>query len=100
MSSQRRERRSGTPGVPAPPGQAQRTDRLAQALGKQRASLRFQISGRDLTAAEFELSMKSAAGSDYDPAEALRLEQADHTFSDPQAWQAVIQDTKAVLERL
>ncbi|NLD71048.1 MAG: hydrolase 1, exosortase A system-associated [Limnobacter sp.] len=74
-------------------------ERLAQALTNRRAILRFQISGRDLTAAEFELAMKSVGEAVYDPGAALRLEQADHTFSDPQAWQAVIEDTKSVLAR-
>jgi hypothetical protein len=60
----------------------------------------LQISGRDLTAAEFELAMKASDVMERSPATTLRLEHADHTFSDPEAWQTVIRDTVTLLARL
>jgi exosortase A-associated hydrolase 1 len=74
--------------------------RLAAALASPRALVHLQISGRDLTAAEFELAMKAADVMERSPATTLRLHDADHTFSDPAAWEAVIADTRGVLSRL
>ena len=54
--------------------------RLARVLATSRLPIRLQISGRDLTAAEFEIAMK-AAGVDGAHTKAMRLEDADHTFS-------------------
>lgn len=72
-------------------------DRLSRALASPASVVRLQLSGKDLTAAEFEIAMKACGEIAPLPAGALRLDDADHTFSDPQAWQAVIADT---LDRL
>lgn len=73
--------------------------RLAAVLSNPPATVHLQISGRDLTAAEFELAMKSAEVMKRSPATTLRLEDADHTFSDPEAWRTVIRDTVQLLEQ-
>lgn len=73
--------------------------RLAAALRNLRSRVHLQLSGRDLTAAEFEVAMQRAGVFDGAPLSTLRLEAADHTFSDPAAWSAVIEDTLAVLRR-
>lgn len=72
-------------------------DRLSPALASPASAVRLQLSGKDLTAAEFEIAMKACGEIAPLLAGALRLEDADHTFSDPQPWQAVIGDT---LDRL
>lgn len=72
-------------------------DRLSRALASPAIPVRLQLSGSDLTAAEFEIAMKACGAIEQLRAGALRLGDADHTFSDPQAWQAVIGDT---LDRL
>lgn len=71
--------------------------RLASRLHAIRTRVHLQLSGRDLTAAEFEVAMKTAGAFDLASASVLRLPDADHTFSDPAAWSAVIDDTLAVL---
>lgn len=69
--------------------------RLAETLSASQSSVHLQLSGQDLTAAEFEIAMQAARvvkvqrGID----EAFRLPQADHTFSDPGTWREVILDT-------
>lgn len=72
-------------------------DRLLRALVSPASPVRLQLSGKDLTAAEFEIAMKASGAIEQVLAGALRLDDADHTFSDSQAWQAVICDT---LDRL
>lgn len=74
--------------------------RLSRALVSPMTPVRLQLSGKDLTAAEFEIAMKGC-GMLAEPTSAmLRREEADHTFSDPQAWQAVIDDTLEQLDEL
>lgn len=73
--------------------------RLSGALAIVRAPVRLQLSGQDLTAAEFEIAMRRAGTTELPEGGALRLEQADHTFSDPADWQRVIDDTLAQLRR-
>lgn len=63
-----------------------------------RARLHLQLSGRDLTAAEFELAMETAGAAEQAGNSVLRLPAADHTFSDPVALEAVIGDTIAFLQ--
>lgn len=75
-------------------------DRLASALTAPREPVRLQLSGQDLTAREFEIAMKAASLVESEAVTALRLESADHTYSDPDQWRAVIEDTEAVLGRL
>lgn len=72
-------------------------ERLARAFRSIDASLHFQLSGNDLTAAEFELAMRNLAPLEEVATSILRLDEADHTFSDPAAWSAVIADTLAIL---
>jgi exosortase A-associated hydrolase 1 len=73
--------------------------RLAAALASLQSKAHLQLSGQDLTAAEFYRAMRAA---DLVPGEgpAFRLAQADHTFSDPEAWREVILDTLLILTRL
>ncbi|MDT3680090.1 MAG: hydrolase 1, exosortase A system-associated [Burkholderiaceae bacterium] len=73
--------------------------RFATALRKIQARVHLQLSGNDLTAAEFEVAMKTAGILDTLEASVLRLADADHTFSDPIAWSAVIDDTLSVLRQ-
>ncbi len=73
--------------------------RLSQALRSSRARLRLQLSGNDLTAAEFELAMKQSGALAHAPDAILRLDEADHTFSDPAAWSAVMADTLDFLSK-
>mgnify|MGYP001214748802 CR=1 FL=1 len=68
-------------------------DRLSRALASPASPVRLQLSGKDLTAAEFEIAMKACGEIAPLPAGALRLDDADHTFSDSRSWQAVIDDT-------
>lgn len=93
-----RARRSNGQG--AGPIDATLPARLARALLAPRSAVRLQLSGKDLTAAEFEIAMQAAQVFERSPATVLRLAQADHTFSEPQAWQTVIHDTKQVLGQL
>ncbi|HMM68748.1 MAG TPA: hypothetical protein PKC03_17585, partial [Dokdonella sp.] len=51
------------------------------------------------TAAEFEIAM-NVAGVGAVHTSAMRLEDADHTFSDPERWRAVIGDTLEMLPGL
>jgi len=74
--------------------------RLADALSRIAPRLHLQLSGNDLTAAEFELAMKNAGADARIRGSVFRLPRADHTFSEQAAWDAVIGDTIAVLERL
>lgn len=71
--------------------------RLAKVLRGMRTKVRLQLSDNDLTAAEFELAMKTAGIFDALGASLLRVKDADHTFSDPAAWSAVVEDTLAAL---
>jgi exosortase A-associated hydrolase 1 len=73
--------------------------RLSGALASVRAAVRLQLSGQDLTSAEFEIAMRRTGTTGLLEGGALRLEQADHTFSDPVDWQRVIDDTLAQLRR-
>ncbi len=82
-----------------PTGPVDLPSRLASALQGIRTTLRLQLSGRDLTAAEFEVAMKASGVFELASASALRLPEADHTFSNPDALAAVIDDTLAVLRR-
>ncbi len=74
--------------------------RLAAVLADPGAAVRLQLSGRDLTAAEFEIAMNAGNVYASSPATALRLADADHTFSESSAWRAVIDDTLVQLERV
>lgn len=74
--------------------------RLARVLVAPRATVRLQLSGRDLTASEFRIAMDAAGLPESDAVTALHLETADHTYSDPDLWRAVIDDTEAALGRL
>lgn len=70
--------------------------RVARALADPRQLVRLQLSGRDLTAAEFEIAMAESGVLRSGPGFALRLRDADHTFSDSRDWAAIIADTEAV----
>lgn len=74
--------------------------RLATALREIGARAHLQLSGNDLTAAEFEVAMKTAGVFDELEASAMRLADADHTFSDPDAWSAVVDDTLSTLRQV
>lgn len=69
--------------------------RLARALKARSQMVRLQLSGRDLTAAEFDIAMRQANA--LDGLSVLRLPDADHTFSDPDAWGEVLRDTLALV---
>lgn len=73
--------------------------RLAAALHGLRAKVHLQLSGRDLTATEFDVAMKNGGIFDVSSASTLRLDDSDHTFSEPASWSAVIDDTLTVLGR-
>lgn len=79
------------------PEDASVPQRLATALQRIQTKVHLQLSGKDLTAAEFELAMRAAGIFDALNAPVLRLEDADHTFSDPAAWSAVVDNTLAAL---
>lgn len=83
------------------PGSAQPDlpTRLAQAFSADGSSVHFQLSGNDLTAAEFELAMRASGPLDGIASSILRLDAADHTFSNPAALSAMIADTLAVLSK-
>jgi len=72
-----------------------RVSRALQAIDR---PVRLQISGNDLTAAEFELATRTCA--ERPGLGRLRLESADHTFSDPKDWEAVVADSIVFLESL
>jgi len=82
------------------PGVNDLPTRLAQALRAPPELVRLQLSGRDLTAAEFELVMQAARISEGTAVSIFRLPEADHTYSDPDSWRAIIDDTTDVLERI
>jgi exosortase A-associated hydrolase 1 len=67
--------------------------RLARALLANGGRVRLQLSGRDLTAAEFEIAIETNSGFVECDTGPFRLTNADHTFSDPQAWRSIIEDT-------
>ncbi len=71
--------------------------RVAHALSAARCPVRLQLSGNDLTAAEFEHGMERAGLRQPPKVTWLRLARADHTWSDPDDWCAVVHDTLAVL---
>lgn len=71
--------------------------RLAAALNDLRRKVHLQLSGRDLTAAEFDVAMRKNGVFDISSASATRLDDADHTFSEPASWSAMIDDTLSVL---
>src|SRR5690606_16928642 len=88
--------RGSTQAGASSPTQAELPTRLAAALRGLRARVHLQLSGRDLTAAEFDVAMKKGEIFDVSSASAMRLDDADHTFSDPASWSAVIDDTLMV----
>jgi exosortase A-associated hydrolase 1 len=75
-------------------------DRLLRALSSLSSPIRLQLSGRDLTASEFEVAVKAGRGLKDSSVSIFRLSQADHTFSDPSAWQATLDDTIDALRRI
>lgn len=74
--------------------------RIARVIATWGGRLRLQLSGRDLTAAEFEIAMDRCELPQSPMEGALRIEDADHTFSDPLHWEAAIVDARDVLARL
>ncbi len=74
--------------------------RVARALSAPCQTVRLQLSGRDLTAAEFEVAIKNGGKSLDASTTILRLDRADHTFSEPEAWNSVLADTCEQLKRL
>lgn len=70
--------------------------RLDIALNRSPARVRVQLSGKDLTAAEFEIAAKGWLSTRR--GSALRLETADHTFSEPNDWTRIIDDVRATLD--
>lgn len=74
--------------------------RLAQALLASKFPVRLQISGNDLTATEFELALKARHAADIPHVTRLRLEQADHTCSNPEDWNVAVADTLSFLSKL
>lgn len=86
-----------------PPCEASGEDlptRLVRALAVPRQTVRLQLSGRDLTAAEFEVAVRRSGKSLDNSIALIRFDDADHTFSAPEAWEAVLADTSEQLERL
>lgn len=71
--------------------------RVAHALSTARCPVRLQLSGNDLTAAEFEHGMERAGLRQPPNVSRLLLPDADHTWSDPDDWRVVVDDTLAVL---
>jgi exosortase A-associated hydrolase 1 len=74
--------------------------RLARTLQKTPVGVRLQLSGRDLTAAEFEVAISASGVSLDSSVTILRLNDADHTFSTRHAWRTVVDDTVEQLGRL
>lgn len=68
--------------------------RLARALAAPRQLVRLQLSGRDLTATEFEMAMARFRSTRRTSVTMLRLKNADHTFSDPGDWEVINKDTE------
>src|SRR5690606_22939716 len=81
-SAQARDGGSAAPAADLP-------TRLAAALRELRTRVHLQLSGRDLTAAEFDVAMKKGEIFDVSSASAMRLDDADHTFSEPASWSSV-----------
>jgi exosortase A-associated hydrolase 1 len=84
------------------PGEAEATlaARLVQALLSARCPVRLQLSGNDLTAAEFEVALAAVRFEELPHVTILRLEHADHTCSDPSDWRTVVEDTLKQLAAL
>lgn len=95
-----RARKGGRDGKNASSEPSNLPQRLATALRQIQPRVHLQLSGNDLTAAEFEVAMRTAGIPDTLEASALRLAEADHTFSDPVAWSAVIDDTLSTLRQV
>lgn len=74
--------------------------RVAHALARARCPIRLQLSGNDLTAAEFEAALGRTMSKEPPHVSRLRLDQADHTCSDPADWEAVVADTIRFLTAL
>lgn len=68
-------------------------DRLSRALSSPACPVRLQLSGKDLTAAEFKLGMEGGRALESLLVTTLMSGEADHTYSDPLAWNDVIADT-------
>jgi len=75
-------------------------ERLARLLAAPREKIRVQLSGRDLTAAEFEIAVRRSGHLLASSISVFRLDDADHTFSTPEAWDAVLVDALEQLEQL
>lgn len=71
--------------------------RLTHALVRCGHKVHLQLSGKDLTAAEFEFAIGAEAQLSGRDDAAFRLPQADHTFSDPIDWQAVVSNVNTHL---
>lgn len=74
--------------------------RLVRTLAVPRQMVRLQLSGRDLTAAEFGVAVRRSGKSLHNSISVLHLDNADHTFSAAEAWEAVLADTSEQLGRL
>jgi exosortase A-associated hydrolase 1 len=74
--------------------------RLASALASPRERVRVQLSGRDLTAAEFGIAVSAVRLSKPAQVTEMHLNNADHTFSDPRDWETVIADVLSQLADL
>lgn len=74
--------------------------RLAGVIATWGGRLRLQLSGRDLTAAEFEIAMDRCGLPRGGTEGGIRIDDADHTFSDPLHWEAAIADAKDALARI
>jgi len=74
--------------------------RVAHALLSTRCPVRLQLSGNDLTAAEFELAVNAVKVEGSRHVSRLRLEHADHTCSDPSDWRDMVADTIDLLGKL
>src|SRR5690606_39392372 len=72
---------------------------VARALLDADRPVHLQLSGDDLTAAEFELAMQPSRAAEAPKVSRFRLEHADHTCSNPDDWDAVITDTIGFLRR-
>lgn len=74
--------------------------RVARALVAARCPVRLQLSGNDLTAAEFEVGVGALKLEELRHVTQLRLPNADHTCSDPSEWRSVVADTLHLLATL